>query len=208
MSYQIRASVYTPADDTSVGGETGRFNACSIAIDILGREPKSALEALTREYTEPGPPAWPAVLGAAFDFSRGLCESFLSCGYLLRVDLPADQSAIDAPDTPLERPADLDDLLSRLSAERRNGLLYPVHIWGLERANAGPAMKAIDSYRVIRFDESLAQQIIDLGCFRLELSPEFMALWFPCGKLSEMRTLLKAEAVRVGTKMDWKDEKP
>src|SRR5437868_3922833 len=102
-SYRIRASVYTPADDTSVGGDDGQFNACSISIDIVGREPKSALEALTREYTEPGPPGWPAVLGDAFDFLGGLCESFLSCGYLLRVDLPADQSAIDAPETPLER---------------------------------------------------------------------------------------------------------
>jgi hypothetical protein len=202
-SYRISANLFTPADDPVAGEGDRPFEACSISLDIFDRERKSAYEQLMREFTEPGPPGWPVVLGDAYEFLRGLCESFLDRGYLLRVDLPA-RSGVEAPDTPFDRAEDLDELLSRLSVARRNGYLYPIKIWGLERANVKPAMEAIDSYGAVRFDQALAERIIDLGCFRLELAPEYMALWFQCAKTREMRTLVDALAGRLNAQLDWK----
>lgn len=64
-------------------------------------------------------------------------------------------------------------------------------------------MKAIDSFRLIRFDTQLADHIMDLGCLTLDVFPECMNLWFRCGKLEEVRTLFNAEAEQLKVKLDW-----
>lgn len=204
IAYRIRASIYRPTLDESTGDRSeDRIDACSVAIDIHDRIRKSTLESLLRECTSPGPPGWPAVLGDALDFVRGVCASLLMAGYLIRIDLPADQRAVEAPDGRLQRTEDLDDVFSKPSAARCDGLLYPVHLWGMEREKVKLAVRAIDSFRVVRFETNLANQIMSLGCFRLALMPESMDLSFACDKLDAMRYVLNAQAARLKVSLAW-----
>lgn len=204
--YRIRANVFPSAAERRGGrGEDDHINACAISLYLFDREPKSAVEQLLREYTTPGPPGWPAVLGDALEFLRGVCESFLGWDYQLRVDLGRHQTSVEVPDVPINGIDDLRDLLSRLSAARCDGLIYPVQLWAFEQTKAKQAMKAIDAFRLIRFDKKLADSIYDLGCITLDVFPEYMDVWLPCAKLNDMRSLLKDQAARLQVKMDWKE---
>lgn len=181
-----------------------RLDACAILLDIQeqsGGEGKVA--AFGREVTDSGPPAWPAVLGSASEFLEKICEGLLISGRGLRLDVPADQVAVEAPDVLLWNSTEVREFLSLLRHARTTGRLYPIHIWGVESHAARDSMKTLDAFSVVRIGNGLAQRILDAGTVRVEVLPASITLWFKCSLLEEMRQLVETSSKNVGAHLRW-----
>jgi hypothetical protein len=145
---------------------------CSVLMNLLATE-LSVNERLRESF----------ILQEATPVVYKLAELALSDSFCLRIDLPRRAGVPGEWPRVIDSVPELTKGLAQLVVHARGKLLYPFAIWGVKRGLEARTFRAIDAFKLLRWDMGLFDDIVTMGGFRVDVWPSSFDLSISCAEL-------------------------